>query len=578
MAQEGSEYDLLIRGGTVYDGTGSPGVLADVAVKDGRVVAIEASIAGSAKREVDAKGCWVSPGFFDLHAHYDAEIEVKPGLHESVRHGVTHVIMGNCSLSIALGSEEELLNLFCRVESMPREVVERWLGGRISWKNVTEYYEHLDTIPMGPNVGSFLGHSNVRIAAMGYRRSMTVEKATAEELQTMRDTVQEAMDAGYLGLSIDMLPWHRIEKGEFQGEAVPSQHAHISEHRALANIARKAGRILQATPNGLDKKSVFRLMFMSAGLLRKALRVTVVSAMDVVGNRLIWLMAILGASVINTLFRAQYRWQCLTTPFLNFADGANTPIFEEFATGVEAINAEEDDRKKLFADAGFRKRFRADWYRRGPKLFHHMWDKMTVVKSPESEQIGKNFKELAQGTGSDPVEVFMDLLAKHGSLLRWKTVVGNDRDGPRHKLLKNPGIIPGFNDSGAHNQQMAFQDGTLQLLKQVVLNPHVMTIEHAIHRQTGEVAEYLGVDAGTIRVGDHADLVVIDPEKLKTGLSDPIEHYDDDFGGSMRLVRRSDGVVKFVAVGGKPVMDENGFSETYGKERFGRLLRAQRKG
>ena len=577
MAEQ-NPYDLIIRGGTVYDGTGAPGVAADLAVMDGRVAAIGPNLPGTATREVDATGCWVSPGFFDLHAHYDAEIEVKPGLEESVRHGVTHVIMGNCSLSVALGSKEELLNLFCRVESMPREVVERWLTGRISWNNVTEYYEHLETVPMGPNVGSFLGHSNVRMAAMGFERAMTVAKASPEEMQTMRNIVQEAMDAGYLGLSIDMLPWHRIEKGEFQGEPVPSQHAHISEHRALAHIARKSGRVLQATPNGLDKKSVFRLMFMSAGWLRKALRVTVVSAMDVVGNRLIWLMAMLGAAVINTVFRGHYRWQCLTTPFLNFADGANTPIFEEFATGVEAISAEEEDRKKLFGDAGFRKRFRDDWYRRGPKLFHHMWDKMTVVKSPEPAHVGKNFKELGTEAGQDPVEVFMDLMAQHGSALRWQTVVGNDRDGPRHKLLKNPGIIPGFNDSGAHNQQMAFQDGTLQLLQQVLLNPDVMTIEHAIYRQTGEVAEFLGVDAGTIRVGDHADLVVIDPEKLKTGLSEPIEHYDDDFGGSMRLVRRSDGVVKFVAVGGKTAMDEKGFTESFGKERFGRLLRAQRKG
>ena len=149
MAQDAATYDLLVRGGTVFDGTGAPGVVADLAVQDGRVVAIGPNLPGTAKREVDATGAWVTPGFFDLHAHYDAEIEVKPGLEESVRHGVTHVIMGNCSLSIASGSEEELLNLFCRVESMPREVVERWLKGRISWKSVTEYYEHLEQVPMG---------------------------------------------------------------------------------------------------------------------------------------------------------------------------------------------------------------------------------------------------------------------------------------------------------------------------------------------------------------------------------------------------------------------------------------------
>lgn len=578
MSKDGTDYDLIVRGGMLYDGTGSPGILADIAVKDGRVAQVSNSVIGSASREVDASGLWVLPGFFDLHAHYDAEIEVTPGLEESVRHGVTHVIMGNCSLSVAQGSEEELLNLFCRVESMPREIISKWLGGKITWKSVSEYYEHLESLPLGPNVGSFLGHSNVRIAAMGYQRSMTVEKSTAEELRAMESTVQEAMDAGYLGLSIDLLPWHRIEKGEFQGLPVPSQHAHIAEHRALASIVRKANGVLQATPNGLDKKSVIRLMFMSAGIFRKALRVTVVSAMDVVGNRLIWLMAMLGATVINSFFRAKFRWQCLAMPFLNFADGANTPIFEEFATGVEAINAEEEERKTLFANSDYRKRFRADWYRKSPKMYHHRFEEMTVVSSPEPSQAGKTFAELAHETGKDSVDVFMDLMAEHGSLLRWKTVVGNDRAGPRHKLLKHPGIIPGFNDSGAHNQQMAFQDGSLQLLRQVVENPGMMSIEHAVHRLTGETADFLGVDAGTLREGDHADLVVINPENLKTGLGDPVEHFDEAFGGAMRLVRRSDGIVRLVVVGGKIVMDENGFVSDYGRKCTGRLLRAQRRG
>ena len=577
MAEAGTDFDLMIRGGTVYDGTGAPGVLADVGVRDGRVVAIEPSLAGTAQREVDANGAWVTPGFFDLHAHYDAEIEVKPGLDESVRHGVIHVIIGNCSLSAALGSEEELLNLFCRVESMPREVIEKWIGGNISWTNVREYYQHLESLPLGPNVGSFLGHSNVRIAAMGYERSMTVSDASDEELKTMQQIVQDSLDEGYLGLSIDLLPWHRIEKGKYQGLPVPSHHASYREYSLLANIVRKADRVLQATPNGLNKESVIRLMFMSAGLIRKSLRVTVVSAMDVVGNRLVWLMALAGATVINRLFGAKYRWQCLSVPFLNFADGANTPIFEEFTSGVDAISADEEDRKKLFADIDFRERFRDDWYRKGAKLFHHQWDKMTIVKSPDKAHVDKNFAQLGQEEGVDPVEVFMDLMVEHGSLLRWKTVVGNHREGPRQKLLKNSGVIPGFNDSGAHNQQMAFQDGPLHMLQQVVLNPDFMTVEHAVHRLSGEVGEFLGVDAGTIRIGDHADLVVIDPEKLKSGLSDPIEYYDDQFEGNMRLVRRSDGVVKFVAVGGNPVMDESGFEEDLGKKKFGRLLRATKR-
>src|SRR5688500_5559740 len=125
--------DVVIRNGIVYDGTGSPGRRADVGMRAGRITQVAQEILEPAAREVDAEGCWVMPGFIDLHTHYDAEIEVAPSLSESVRHGVTTVVVGSCSLSFAVGEPEDLADMYCRVEAIPRQVVLPILKERKDW-------------------------------------------------------------------------------------------------------------------------------------------------------------------------------------------------------------------------------------------------------------------------------------------------------------------------------------------------------------------------------------------------------------------------------------------------------------
>ena len=145
------EVDYLIQNGSIYDGLGSSPIIADCAIKNGKVFKIGTNLEIQAETTINASGKWVLPGFIDIHTHYDVEIEVKPGLEESIKHGVTTVIFGNCSLSAAIGNEKDILNLFCRVESLPRALVQKWLGGKITWKNPKEYYEHLETLSIGPN-------------------------------------------------------------------------------------------------------------------------------------------------------------------------------------------------------------------------------------------------------------------------------------------------------------------------------------------------------------------------------------------------------------------------------------------
>ena len=226
-------YDVVIRNGLFFDGSGSKPTQADVAIDGGKVRASASRLPATGRREIDAKGCWVMPGMLDIHTHYDAEIEAMPGLDESVRHGVTTVVMGNCSLSTAVGKKKDILDLFCRVESLPRDVLSRWLGDELSWHSVAGYYEHLDKLPIGPNVSSFVGHSSIRAHVMGMERSLKVSRPNRTKSPRCSNIVDEAMDAGYLGLSIDMLPWHRMDGEPFCGFSVPSQHATPHEYRQL---------------------------------------------------------------------------------------------------------------------------------------------------------------------------------------------------------------------------------------------------------------------------------------------------------------------------------------------------------
>lgn len=560
----------------MFDGTGSPGVAADVAIEAGKVKAVAPRLPLAGRREIDATGCWVMPGMLDIHTHYDAEIEAMPGLEESVRHGVTTVVMGNCSLSAALGTKKDVLDLFCRVESLPRDVLNKWLGDseHLPWNGVREYYQHLETLPIGPNVSSLIGHSNIRAHVMGMERSLTLSKAEPAEVRQMQALVDDALGEGYLGLSIDMLPWHRLDGEPFRGISVPSQHAHPSEYRSLASVVRRRDRVLQATPNALTKSTVATLGLMSTGVGRKSLRTTIVAAMDVKTDRKIYKVATTLGRVLNGLFNANIRWQALAEPFLNYCDGVHTPLFEEFPTGVNAISATSDERRQMFADPVYRRAFRKDWESKATRVFHRNLDDMWIVSSPIPGQEGKSFGALAAAAGSEPLEYFMDLIAAHDSAIRWKTVVTNDRAEQRRFIFAHDTSLPGFNDSGAHARNMAFQDGGLQMLQQVLLHPDSMPLEKAIHKLTGMSAGWLGLDTGTVLPGKTADVIVVDPDKLRTGLSEPIEHYDERLHGAMRMVKRSDGVVRQVFVNGRLAFEDAQFVPEFGQQKFGRLLRS----
>lgn len=578
-------YDLVLLDGLVFDGRGSAPRRAHVAVRGGAVAAItDAPIAPSdAAAVVDARGRWVMPGFVDIHTHYDAEVEAAPALDESLRHGVTTVAFGSCSLGTVLSSPLDIADMFTRVEAMPYEHVLPLFERRKTWGTPAEYRAHFRDVALGPNVTAFLGHSDLRAAVMGLERAVTEgEVPSPAEVAAMRRHLEDALDAGFLGLSVNTNRWDKLGGDRFRSRPLPSTYARWAEIRALTRVVRARERVFQAIPNISAKYDVALFAAESAGLGRRPpLKTTLVSAADVRSNR--WIYRALGAlaRTVNTALGGDLRWQALPMTFDLFVDGLDAPIFEEFGAGTAALHlAEAAERRALLADDRYRAWFRRQWTAFFlPRVYHRDFRASRIVACPDASVVGRSIADVARARGRDEVSTFLDLCAEHGDALRWYTTVANDRPAHLRKLLAHPDVLMGFSDAGAHLRNMAFYDFPLHLLR--MANDAAregiafMPVERAVHRLTGEIAQWLGLDAGVLDVGARADLAVVDPAALDASLDHLATATMPAFGGYERMVRRHDRAVTAVVVNGRLAARDGALVPGVGTERgFGRFLAA----
>ncbi|TDR45024.1 N-acyl-D-aspartate/D-glutamate deacylase [Tahibacter aquaticus] len=567
-------YDLLLQGGTVFDGSGAPGRRCDIAIAGGRIAAMAGQLDGPARECRDVSGLWLLPGLVDIHTHYDVEVEIAPGLAESVRHGVTTVVMGNCSLSLTAGRAEDLADIFLRVESLPAELVRRWLSQAVSWTTPADYLAHLGQLKLGPNVAPLLGHSAVRVAVMGLERALR-DTASDSELQQMRTLALSALQAGCCGISIDMVHWHKVS-GIYAGRSVPSHYADLREYRMLAALCRERDAVFQVTPNPQKPSSFLRILAMGMGLFRPPLRLTVLSAMDMSDHPGLWRAFPLAAWLVNRVFGGNLRFQALGEAFVIRGDGPLTPFFEEFPSGVELNSAADAAaRRALWADTAFRTRFRRDWQRRGLRTFHRDPARMQVLASPDPAHVGLSIGEIARRRGHDATATLMDLLAEYDTALCWQACSANERPGVLRKLLAHAHILPGFSDAGAHSRNIAFFDSALNLLREAAISGF-MPMEKAVARVSGEAAQWFNIDAGRLRAGARADLLLLRPQALAQP-SRVTEVADALLQGAPRLVRRDDAAaVAAVFIGGEQVVRDGEPLPLLASRTLGQVLSPQR--
>ncbi|WP_024800260.1 amidohydrolase family protein [Nocardia sp. BMG51109] len=570
-------YDVVVRGGMVYDGTGAKPIRADVGIAGGQVTAVGIDLPEGV-RTIEAQGKWVLPGLIDVHTHYDAEVLYAPGLGESARHGVTSVVIGNCSLSTVYCDAEDCADMFARVEALPWDVVHSAVKEHRGWQDPKGYATALAARPLGVNVAAFLGHSDIRVAAMGLARASDGKAhATRAERRQMVRMLTDALDAGFVGLSTIRSTFSKLEGKRYPGRQLPSTYAPWSEYRELNAVLRERDRIHQSTPNLTGRVEMAHFFLQSAARRNgRPLKTTLISAADIRADRMVVRLATSVAAVANRLLGAEFRWQHLPVPFEVYADGVDLVVFEEFGSGVAALNIRDLLRRHEFLDdPGFRRAFRKDIAKRfGSRVWHRDLYDAEIVACPDDAVVGRSFGAIADDRGILPPDALLDLVAEHGSKLRWHTTIANDRDAELHRLARSPQVQIGFADSGAHLRNMAFYNMGVRFLERVHRD-RVMPVERAVHRLTGELAQWYGLDTGRIAPGARADIAVLDPAGFDGSSAAYHEAPMPGADGLRRMVNRNDGAVAATIVNGVPVYEKGVFAEGFGTTlHAGSFLRA----
>lgn len=531
------ELDLVIRNGTVVDGTGTPPYAADVGIVGDRIVAV-GEVDGPGKRELDATDRIVTPGFVDLHTHLDAQIGWDPLLTSSCWHGVTSVVMGNCGVTFAPVKPEDreyLAEMMESVEDIPaRSILD---GLPWSWETYGEYLDALEQLPKGINVGGMVGHCAVRYHAMGDR---ALEEAPAGEadVAAMRALVDEAMGAGALGFSTSRTLRHRVPDGRF----VPGTWAHAEELVALAEVLGSHGRgVIEASPrfdgDGPAEPRVESELAWMRAVARASGRPVTFNLSQTREQGEHYRLAVrlaTEAAAEGLVIRPQTTSKCVGVVF---SLASSTP-FDRFPAWAELHGLPSAQRLAALRDPGTRARLVAEGAEARPGM-----DAFFVVDGrPEvryDNDPATSLEAVAHRRGVSPVEAFVDLcLETDGRVVLAWPLLNQELDAIQ-EMITDPVVVMGLADAGAHVGQIIDASQPTYFLTYWVRERGVLSIEEAVRRLTSDTADLMGLDGrGALRPGAYADVNVIDWDNLALELPEFVHDFPH---GAGRWIQRGKG-------------------------------------
>jgi N-acyl-D-aspartate/D-glutamate deacylase len=558
-------FDTVIRGGDLIDGTGSRRRRMDVGIKDGRVVSI-GRIDTDAAQTVDATNRVVSPGFIDVHTHYDAQLFWDPWLTPSCLHGVTTVLAGNCGFSIApLGTDVEdrdyLVRMLARVEGMSLPA----LRAAVPW-NWDSMADYLDSVEgsVGPNIGFMVGHSAIRRAVMGAESSLA--SPSEDQLREMERHLRASLDAGALGFSSSYSSAH------FDGESqpVPSRNAEREELLRLARVVREyEGTSLEFIPcNGPFSPEAIELVGdLSMAAMRplnwNILHVTA-ATFEQVEQKL---------EVSDAARRKGARVVALTCPIsspVRFDMISGTGL-ETIPGWTEVMGLPIDQKLAFFNDRADRARL-AELAKVSSGLVSVDWANYVIwdTYAPQNEQYRRQvIGEIARVEGRDPWDVLCDIVVADGLKTGFGPPLRQDSAedwAARASVWRDGRAVIGASDAGAHIDTLCTFNYPTAMLSAVRDND-VLPLEEAIRLLTTVPAELYGIrDRGVVAEGAWADIVVFDPERISSGVADM--RYDLPAGGG-RLYAEAQ-AIDHVLVNGTSLVQHGEIANT----RPGYVLRA----
>jgi N-acyl-D-aspartate/D-glutamate deacylase len=530
----GMPTDLVIRGGTVVDGSGAPGRVADLAVADGVIRELGPNLRG--EHELDASGCVVAPGFIDIHTHYDAQVFWDPMLRPSSSHGVTTVVAGNCGFTIAPTRPEHhdvIIGTLENVEDMDAAS----LAAGIVWDFQThpEYLELVRRRGTVINFTAYVGHSSVRLYVMGDAAYERV--ATSDEIDEMARLVGEAIEFGAAGFSTSFAYTHR----GVDGKPVPSRFAARDEVGALFMAAGRTGKGVVLATAG--EQCTYADMYDWQSRIGRPFTYPLFA---LAGRRHGPQLALHEES----LARGAQVWPQVTPRPLTVQFTMASPFSLNVSSVFgELMDRDRDARIAAYRDPEWRARAAADLQQ---VPMRPRWETCEVSESerfPELE--GRRVDELARERGCSPLDVICDVALADDLRTRFRIYIANDDVGEVSDLLTREHVALGLSDAGAHVGQLCDAPLPTDLLGNWVREREVMPLERAVRKLSGEQADLFGfARRGYLQEGSWADVCVFDPETVGTG---PLRRVRDFPAGGERLTAEEPTGVRHVLVNGTPI-------------------------
>ena len=560
--------DVVIKGGTVVDGTGAAGTQADIGVRDGKIVEIGV-VTEPATRTIDATDQVVAPGFVDIHTHYDAQAFWDTSLSPSPLHGVTTVIGGNCGFTIAPLTAEDgdyLMRMLARVEGMPLESLQQ--GVPWDWRTTAEYLDRLDGTLM-PNAGFLVGHSAIRRVVM--KDAATERTATADEIEKMKALLRDGLTAGGMGFSSTWSTTHN----DHSGVPVPSRHASREEVLALCGVVKEhPGTTLEFIPQvGAFTDDTFNLMADMSVAANRPLNWNILAVQaqnwDLVQHQLT------GGDVAEA---KGGRVLALTLPDtvrlrLNLRSGF---VLDILAGWDKLMALPPAEKLAMLGDpAGRAEMDRMAQTTPGTMRGLANWSNYTLLETFSSKWKpfeGQTLGAIATTLGSTPWDVLCDVAIDDDLNTVIATMDSGQTDASWEKRLavwRDPRAIVGASDAGAHLDMIDSFSYATTLIARTTVDRSLLPLEEAVHYLTGAPAALYGLKGrGVLAAGNAADIVVFDPTTIGPG--EVFTKFDLP-GGAGRVYGEANGIAH-VLVNGVPCVE----SGTMLEARPGTLLRSGR--
>ncbi|HUZ12587.1 MAG TPA: amidohydrolase family protein [Caulobacteraceae bacterium] len=526
-------FDVLISGGTVVDGSGAPGRRADVAMRDGRIAAVAPTIQGEARRTVEAAGRVVAPGFIDPHTHFDVQLLWDGAARPALEHGITSLVCGNCSLSLApLKAEDRgaLVGMFQQIEELPPQAFTdafEW-----TWEDFGGYRSALEK-SLSVNVAPLVGHSVIRLWVMGAQSQQRA--ARPDEIAAMQDLLRQCLDAGAVGLSTSFVDVDAAAR------PVPSRFAQFGELDALAAVLGERGRMLQIVPEFYDTDiTIARIDQLAELSLKHGIATTFSPVFD---------SAFTPDNVPRTMARVEAQFargarvwpQMQTRPIdISFSLLRPSLFFARLPTWVRVLRLPLAERIVALEDAATAARLVEDV---GPDGGLALMGGLLVRGGDAAPpaMAGRTLGEIAAERGEAPARALIEISLEHGLDVAFLAASrghdATDRIGP---MLAHPLMHVGASDGGAHIASFATYGDTGYLFSEFVRKSGALTLEAAVKKITSDTARIWGLkDRGRLEPGCAADAVVFDATAIGRGEERPVF---DMPGGGMRYVRGASGI------------------------------------